>query len=120
MVGIPRGISTNTLQKQITMPATTVILLNLLDMVGEVWGTVNGEYTPSLAPFLPLPLSIPSLLQSCLPVNLAGREGFIPGRLHPMVKVAGQGMLKVLGINLCISPTSIRMPSIPAVALCRG
>lgn len=89
-------------------------------MVSEVWGAVNGKYTPSPAVFLPLPSSIPPLLDSCLPVNLAGREGFIPGRLHPVVKAAGQGMLKVLGINLGIPPTAVHMPSIPALALCRG
>jgi len=27
--------------------------------------------------------------------------------LHPMVKAAGEGTPKVLGINLCTSPTSI-------------
>lgn len=71
--------STNMLQKQVTTPTSTVTPLNRLDMVSKVWRAVNGKYALLLGFFLPP--SIPSVLDSCLPVNLSGRVGFIPGRL---------------------------------------
>lgn len=74
MVGVLYRTSTNRLQKQGTTPTSSA---TKSARHSKIW-RVKGNYAPLLALFL-LP-SIPSFSEESLPVNLCGREGFIPWR----------------------------------------
>lgn len=108
------------LQKEVTTHVSTVILLNLLDMVSKVWRAVNGNC--ALLLFLPPPFSLSPSLNSFFFRLLLTSQSFWKSRIYswetPLKKAEGQGMLEVLRMNICTPYTSVHMPSIPALALC--